>query len=620
MVSGAPPTTTENGMKGTVNTMMHVKSGHVVAWAITCTVVWFTGCSLADTGLTGRGGSGEKTTEQKPKGDSEKPSDASEGIPGYLTDPDQVVFTRLPDGVTVKVDAKPATVASASGSPGSVRVSAWTIDDLAITSDQLGVSGSGAEATLSNRIFANEDGSFSTNIVTPVGQSLLIVVGLQPGVTDFSTVRPGDRLNLKGLDENTYVLNAGVSAPAGAILSLSAGADHVCALGANRQVHCWGSNVHGAAGVSVKQQVIIKPVKVNVSALTADGAKIVQVASGSYHTCALTNAGQAWCWGSNAGGALGNGSSELDDCGGGTQCTSTPRQVTLDHLPEGFKINALTSGSPHTCALSATGSVACWGDGTYGQLGNGTTSPSDIPVAVNLAATGESSLKRLAASSTGTCGVTKNDVLTCWGLDLDGELGNGSGAPDTCYSDGRPCALSPIVAVQTNMQGKPAFLAGATQGFCTVSDAGSLFCWGNNRAGKAGGQIGSPTFDLPTAVDVSGVPGIQFSSVASAFDHSCAIATDHSLYCWGSNRHGQLGQKTDPSESYDGAPASHLPLKVDLFGETPSQVVTGTGFTCALTAQGNVFCFGASDKGQTAKTEATDQRLPRLIGSAAFAD
>ena len=196
--------------------------------------------------------------------------------------------------------------------------------------------------------------------------------------------------------------------------------EHTCALTADSSAFCWGYNAYAQLGDST---VIDRSVPVRV----AGGLKFVSLSVGDGHTCGLTSDGTAYCWGSNYYGQLGVGSdSALQQCFGPTPCSPTPVQVSGP-----TRWRSISAGGGSTCAVALDGTGYCWGGNGGGQLGNGTTASASTPTPI----AGNLQFASVTAGNWHSCGVTSGGVAYCWGFyntygyPTGGELGDGTTVP-----------------------------------------------------------------------------------------------------------------------------------------------------------------------------------------------
>ncbi|MFK7955343.1 MAG: hypothetical protein AB8B96_04550 [Lysobacterales bacterium] len=335
----------------------------------------------------------------------------------------------------------------------------------------------------------------------------------------------------------------------------------------------------------------------------------LELALGRSHACLLTAAGGVQCWGSNAHGQLGTGDN---------QTRFTPAQVS--GLSSG--VVSVSGGERHTCAVISNGNVQCWGDNLLGQLGNGETSSSNIPVPV-LAI---DDAVEVSVGGVHACALRSNHEVSCWGFNGDAQLGTGdtdnrqqatgvSGLQDiTAISAGRSntCALNSNGAVACwgvvdricngfgcsfQSFGRPTAVAGLQSGVrsisageyfnCAVTDSRGVKCWGDNYDRQLGVL---DTFD-PDPLELFDIDGLEtsVSHVSAGYDHACATLDDGTVRCWANNGFGQLG---------DGAREDQYPPVATASLSNAVEVHTGRTSTCALTQEGQVQCWGSNGAGQ----------------------
>src|SRR3990170_1152550 len=187
-----------------------------------------------------------------------------------------------------------------------------------------------------------------------------------------------------------------------AITAIAAGRDHTCALTSDGGVKCWGSNGSGQLGNGTTTD---SSNQVDVSGLASG---IAAIAAGAFHTCALESGGGGKCWGANESAQLGNG-------------TNTDSSVPVDVSGLATGVSAIAAGGLHTCALTSGGGVTCWGSIWYDQLGNVSTTATNIPVDVSGLASG---VTAIAAGGWHTCAPYSSGGVACWGDNWYGQLGN----------------------------------------------------------------------------------------------------------------------------------------------------------------------------------------------------
>lgn len=294
------------------------------------------------------------------------------------------------------------------------------------------------------------------------------------------------------------------------------------------------------------------------------------VATGAAHTCAVSARGRVWCWGSNWYGQLGDG-------------TTTARRTPVQVADLRGEFQAVAAGGNHSCALSTAGAVFCWGRNEYGQLGIGST--TDSPRPERLRRQMRSGVQAIVAGHRHTCALSSNGVAFCWGLNLYGQVGDGSTASRTL-----PTRVAGLGANARSIS------AGMNHS-CGLDRNGRAMCWGDNRLG----QIGDGTTTRRTvATPVEGVTRRNSRMIVAASSHSCLLNRAQRVFCWGNNDNGQLGNGTT---TY-----SPEPVRVPRFRRGGVETITAggahyaanisSGFSCATNQRGALMCWGANRSGQ----------------------
>lgn len=300
---------------------------------------------------------------------------------------------------------------------------------------------------------------------------------------------------------------------------IAGGGYHNCAL-SNGGVYCWGKGGEGQLGNGFSVDST-SPVTVN-STGALSGKKVTYIASGGYHNCSVAD-GDAICWGNNFSGQLGN-QNNID---------SNVPVSAMNGTLAGHKVTQVAGGFWHSCA-TADSSAYCWGYGLYGQLGNSASSSTNAPVTVATAVMGGRAVVQVQAGAFHSCALAGSRVY-CWGNNTYGQLGNGNNTSSNVPVDASASGL---------LNGKTVTrIASGYQHMCAVAE-GQVYCWGRNQYGQLGvGDTNDR--NTPTIVDnTTGLSGNVVSEVLNGgFGHSCAIANGV-IYCWGRGDFGQLGNAT----------------------------------------------------------------------------
>jgi alpha-tubulin suppressor-like RCC1 family protein len=285
--------------------------------------------------------------------------------------------------------------------------------------------------------------------------------------------------------------------------------NHTCAAMPDGSARCWGQNDRGQLGDATFTSNATPLQVMNL-------ASVVEIGVARSFTCARRSDGSITCWGDNASGQLGDG-------------TVNPRTVPASTVTGLFAPpDTLALGASHGCAHLANGNGACWGVNTYGQLGDGTMMNRPQATAMPVTMVREIAASGYQTSVAGgqTCALRMNGTIACWGSNDFGQLGNGQMSPT-------PSTAAVEVA---GITGAVELVAGRYHA-CARHGAGLVSCWGHNDGGQIGdGTIGT---DRPTPVAVTlARPAIH---IAAGGYHTCALLDDDSVYCWGYNAAGQLG-------------------------------------------------------------------------------
>ncbi len=297
------------------------------------------------------------------------------------------------------------------------------------------------------------------------------VVTLAGGVKCWGSNFRGDLGDGTYTDRTTPVDVVGLTSGG---IEVTTGNDHSCVLMTSGSVKCWGNNFTGQLGDGTRTSTTAPVDVIGLASPTA------MISAGIDYTCALSTSGGIQCWGDNHSGRL--GAPTTDMCGV-TTCTSVPIDVT--GLQSG--IVEITTGRGHTCALTVLGAVKCWGRNQWGQLGNGTTSPSISPTDVSGLSSGVVSI---SAGEDHTCVMTSSAGLKCWGYNFWGQLGNGSIAESS----------TPVDVI--SLDGDVGLLAAGGHRTCAIMVAGETKCWGHAVYGDIGDNLQCGTFRCTVPVDV----------------------------------------------------------------------------------------------------------------------
>ena len=346
-------------------------------------------------------------------------------------------------------------------------------------------------------------------------------------------------------------------------LWIGTGAYHSCTLMASGQARCWGSDGNGQLGISGNNAARNTPVT-----LSSLGNGVEAVIAGHFHTCAILDGGHPKCWGANVAGMVGDG-------------TLVERNAPVDVIGLTSGVIAMAAGTDHTCALTESNNVSCWGTNSSGQLGS--SASSTVPVSV----TGiNATVKAIVAGHNHTCILTAEGAVKCWGANEFGQLGNGSNT-----SSNAPVNVS-------GLNSGIAVLSAGGYTTCALTTSGDAKCWGANEFGQLGN---GSNIDSNIPINVNGL-GAGVLSIAPSAWHTCGVVASGAVKCWGSNSSGELGIGTGAD--------SNEPLDVSGLDGGVAAIATGDRHSCALLTSGKAKCWGANGAGQLGNGTHADSNVP----------
>lgn len=349
--------------------------------------------------------------------------------------------------------------------------------------------------------------------------------------------------------------------------TLSAGENHTCILKSSGQAYCWGDNSVGQLGNGTTESSLV-PVAVS------GGLRFTSISAGWDHTCGVTADNDAYCWGRGRYGRLGNGSAE--------------NSVIPGAVSGGLSFDLVDSGLAHTCGITTDGDAFCWGRGEDGILGNNSVESSLVPVPVS----GGHTFSSINAGSATTCGITSNGDAYCWGAsDFGNLLGQGDDELERKIAPG-------LVAGEFDF--RPNSVSVGLDHVCAITTADEAVCWGRGRYGKLGigtaGGLGVIE-NLKTPRKVNG--NIPFSLLATGVFQTCGIATGGNAYCWGRNGSGQLGDGTTVMRVEPAALSANFDFK---------ELSVGNDHACGISSNDELYCWGAGNAGKLG-TRSSDNKL-----------
>jgi len=375
------------------------------------------------------------------------------------------------------------------------------------------------------------------------------------------------------------------------IIQVVASSFHSLALTDAGNLYAWGHNWSGQLGNNTTTDRRT-PVKVSDGAIGADET-IIQVAASSFHNLALTDAGNLYAWGTNGSGQLGDNTI--------TQ-RNAPVKVLAGAIPATEQVTQIAAGSNHNLVLTDAGNLYTWGDNWSGQLGDNTTTNRRTPVKVSDGAigTGEQVIQ-IAVGEEYNLVLTDAGNLYTWGYNWFGQLGD-----NTTTNRRTPVKVSDG-AIGTGEQ-VTQIAAGPAYNL-VLTDVGNLYAWGHNIRGQLGDDT-TTNRSIPVRVLAGAIPATEQVTQIAASSHSLALTDAGNLYAWGSNGSGQLGDGTTTNR--------FTPVKVLAGAISATEEITqvaANSHSLALTDAGNLYAWGWNFVGQLGDNTTTDRLVPiKVLG------
>ncbi|HEU0054678.1 MAG TPA: hypothetical protein VFQ39_15940 [Longimicrobium sp.] len=348
---------------------------------------------------------------------------------------------------------------------------------------------------------------------------------------------------------------------AGRYQTLSAGSAHACALTPSGDAWCWGANGFGQLGNATREGS-------NAPTAVVGGRHWMSVSAGMFGSCGTDNGGETWCWG--------HFTAEPEVEGEpGCPGYADPCQPVRVLGAEGFHL--VSAGNHHSCAVGRDGRGWCWGLDASGQLGSSANadrcqlSSPDVPCARRpVEIDGGLRFNDIVAGHEHTCALARGGDAYCWGFGRAGQRGDG----------GNGDSETPVpVAGGIKFSMVDTFM-GHT---CGLTPDGQAWCWGANSDGESAQPDVQRLYYSPVAVPQG---NLKFREVAVGFDHTCALERTGEAWCWGGNFFGQLGDGAGGDWAY-----STVPVPV-AGGMRFRDLDAGHQFTCGITRDGEAWCWG----------------------------
>jgi len=349
--------------------------------------------------------------------------------------------------------------------------------------------------------------------------------------------------------------------------SISVTGFNACGIKVDNTLWCWGRNERGQVGDGT---AVNKLVPTQVSGGGTWKNVFINRYSG---TCGIKLDDTLWCWGNNSIGQVGDG-------------TQVHKYVPTQVSGGGTWKNVSADGFESVCGIKSDDTLWCWGNNSIGQVGDGTFTNKFVPTQVS----GGGAWKNVSTGRTSACGIKSNDTLWCWGANWYGQVGDGT-------------TVHKYVPTQVSGGGTWKNVSvNNFEGVCGIKSNDTLWCWGENSYGSVGdGTQVNKLF--PTQVSGGGV-WKNILANRKSYHGSCGIKSDDTLWCWGVNWFGRIG---------DGTQVDKLsPIQVN-GGGTWKNVSVNDGGVCGIKSDDKLWCWGNNLEGQLGDGTTTYRTVPTMV-------
>ena len=387
-----------------------------------------------------------------------------------------------------------------------------------------------------------------------------------------------------------------VSLPVGvtSFTNIRAGGFHTCGIANTGAAYCWGNNQTGQVGKgSTTASPFAEPTPVAVSLPVGVTSFTALYLGADSVTCGTANTGALYCWGQNSFNLVGNGTT--------TPSEPTPMPVTM---PAGVtSFTSVDIGFRMVCGIGNDGIPYCWGN-SLGALGNvGSSSTSSVPQPITMPP-GISSFTKISLGYNHSCGIANTNHIYCWGWN-----GAGSNIFNSTGYDWRDIPTNDLVMPV----GVTSFtnISAGEQHACGIANTGAAYCWGYNGYGAVGKGTTNSSYPLdePTPIAVTLPVGVtSFTTIMAGGAHTCGIANTGAAYCWGNNMYGQTGKGSITASPY--AEPTPIPVTLPVGVSSFTTIRAGLATACGIANTGTVYCWGYNPYGQLGNDTMTTSGTP----------